>query len=500
MESDQISTIDDWPKPKAMRDVQVLFRFTNIYRRFIRKYAKVTLQLTDLLKQADTAGEPPKGRSQCQLSENCGKVKWEWTRQAELVFQKLKRTFTEAPILQHFDPAKSIISLQTDARGFAIAGILNQYYGVGVLRPVNFNIGKCSSADQNYDTYDLKQLAIVETPKQWRHYLQGSNKKVSIRCDHKNLEYFQTSKVLSRRQARWLETLSAYNFVIEHLEGSKNPADGPSRRGDYEVGYERPVARLMATVSVEPYDDLMPAIIAAQASDPLAADISAKLVDWPVADGAHTTEEESQWKVVAGVWTYEWRIHFPAVDSPCGKVINLFHHNPKSGHFGALKTTELVSRDSDWPVMDSLVRKYVSSSEVCNRIKAPRHARHRINMPLEIPSRPWEGVTMDFVTDLPKSTASSYTGILVIVDRMTKMAINLPCREDSDSPELARLIFEHVICKRGVPGNIVTDCGTQFTSRFWTRVCSHLSTEHWLSTAFHPQTDGQTESQNQTME
>jgi len=119
----------------------------------------------------------------------------------------------------------------------------------------------------------------VETLKQWRNYLEGANYKVLIRCDHKNLEYFKTSKVLSRRQARWSEIISAYDIVIEHLEGSKNPADGPSRRPDYEIGYKRPVARLLATVSVEPYDDLMPAIIAVQASDPLAVDVSAKLVD-----------------------------------------------------------------------------------------------------------------------------------------------------------------------------------------------------------------------------
>jgi len=251
---------------------------------------------------------------------------------------------------------------------------------------------------------------------------------------------------------------------------------------------------------VEPYDDLMPAIIAAQASHPLAADVSAKLVDRPVADGTDTAEEESQWKVVAGVLTYEGRIYVPAVDSLRGKVRCLFHHNPESSHFGALKTTELVSRDSCWPVMDSPVRKYVSGCEVCHRVKAPRHARHGINMPLEIPSRPWEGVTMDFVTDLPEGTTSGYTGILIIVDRLTKMAIYLPCRKDIDSPELARLFFQYVICQCGVPDNIVTDRGTQFTSRFWTQVCSHLSTDHQLSTAFHPQTDGQTERQNQTME
>ena len=181
-------------------------------------------------------------------------------------------------------------------------------------------------------------------------------------------------------------------------------------------------------------------------------------------------------------------------------MITPFHDNPESGHFGALKTTELVSRDFNWPAMESHIRRYVSSCEVSHRIKAPRHARHGINMPLEAPSRPWEGVKMDFVTDLPESMASGYTGILVIVDGLTKITIYLPCRKDIDSPELARLFFQHVICQRGVPDNTVTDRGTQFTSRFWTTVCSHLSTDHRLSAAFHLQTAGQTERPNQTTE
>jgi len=101
--------------------------------------------------------------------------------------------------------------------------------------------------------------------------------------------------VISRRQAKWSEILSAYNFVTEELDGSKDHADGPSRQPDYEIGYERPVARLLATAPVEPYDDRMPAIIAAQVSDSLAVDISAKLVDWPAADGTDTGEEETQW-------------------------------------------------------------------------------------------------------------------------------------------------------------------------------------------------------------
>jgi hypothetical protein len=115
MESDRISTIEDWLTQKSVRDIQVLLGFTNFYRRFIRKYAKITLPLTELLKKSET--------SRGKKSEDSAKC--EWTRESEFAFRKLKGTFTEAPILQHFYPAKPII-FQTDIPGFAIAGIPNQ--------------------------------------------------------------------------------------------------------------------------------------------------------------------------------------------------------------------------------------------------------------------------------------------------------------------------------------------------------------------------------------
>jgi len=279
-----------------------------------------------------------------------------------------------------------------------------------------------------------------------------------------------------------------------------NQADGPSRRADYEIAYERQIARLLATTKVETYDDLLPATKAAQGTNPFAISMKLKLTDTPILGNLHAKIAcESQWRLIARALNYEGRIYVP--EALQSKVISLFHDNPESGHFGALKTAELVSRDIHWPAMDATIQKYVACCELCHRIKAPRHTHHGLNMSLPSPSRPWEGVTLNFVTDLPESTASGYTGgILVIVDRLTKMATYLPCQKDMNSPELARMFFEHVICKQGVPENIVTDCGKEFTSQFWERVCSHLSINHPLSIAFHPQTDGQTEQQNQTME
>jgi len=181
MESDRISTIEDWPTPNSIRDFQVLLGFTNFHWRFIRKYAKVAAPITNLLQTRS------------------GSSRWEWTRDAELAFRKLKRAFTEAPTLQHFHPRKPII-LQTDASGLAIAAIVNWYDGFGTLRPVNFYCRKCSPAGLNYDTYDRELLVSVDMMKHSRHYLDGADHKIMIQCDHKNLEYFQTPKVLSRRQ------------------------------------------------------------------------------------------------------------------------------------------------------------------------------------------------------------------------------------------------------------------------------------------------------------
>ena len=161
--------------------------------------------------------------------------------------------------------------------------------------------------------------------------------------------------MLSRKQARWAEILSSYDFVIEPLEGKKNPADGPSRISDYEIGYERPTARLLATLAtntVVPYDDLLQEIKTAQAIDALAANVKCWIVGTPIVNISNLQrieelEEDScnERKVSTAVLTYEGRICVPKHDLLRNKVISLFHDNPESGHFGALRTAELVSRD-----------------------------------------------------------------------------------------------------------------------------------------------------------
>jgi len=204
--------------------------------------------------------------------------------------------------------------------------------------------------------------------------------------------------VLSRRQARWAKIPFSYDFVIEHLEGKKNPADGPSRRPDYEIGYEGPTAQLLATVAattIEPYDDLLREIKTALPIDALAANVKHRIVSSPIVDirdlqRIDELEEESsnEWKVTTGVLTYKGRINVPKDDLRCNKVISHFHDNPESGHFRALKPAELVPRDFHWPTMDATVQKYIIGCKLCHRINALHYAHYGRNMPLPPPSQP----------------------------------------------------------------------------------------------------------------
>jgi len=211
MEPDHVAAITEWPMPISIEDIQTFLGFANFYRRFIEGYSRITAPITSLLRKNQ---------------------RFNWSSQAQAAFDELKRRFTTAPVLRHFDP-KLPIRVHTDASGFAISGILSQLHDDSQWHPVAFFFRKCIPAECNYGTPDLEMLAIVESMRHWRHYLEGAHHKIQVLSDHKNLTTFMSTKVLNRRQARWAELLADYDFVLIHTPGKSNPADGPSRRPDY---------------------------------------------------------------------------------------------------------------------------------------------------------------------------------------------------------------------------------------------------------------------------
>lgn len=167
------------------------------------------------------------------------------------------------------------------------------------------------------------------------------------------------------------------------------------------------------------------------------------------------------------------------------------HDTPLTGHPGQTGTWDLIRRYFYWPRLRKDVQEFVASCPTCARAKHARAKPAELLKPIPPPDRPWRTVTMDFITSLPESNGE--TAILVMVDPLTKMARFEPCGNDIDGPGLAKRFIRRIISQFGIPETIISDRGPQFTSSFWRTITARLGTSLNLSTAFRPQTDGQTE-------
>ena len=199
MDPAKVKTITEWSAPGSLRELQRFLGFANFYRRFIRDFSKTCRPLNDMLKKGTL---------------------WKWGLDQQTAFAELKRCFTTAPVLAYFDYDRKTV-LETDASDWASGGVLSQYDDEGRLRPMAYFSSKHSAAECNYEIYDKELLAIIKSLEEWRPELQGCASEFEILTDHKNLEYFTSTKVLNQRQVRWSEFLSQYNFRIIYRPGSK---------------------------------------------------------------------------------------------------------------------------------------------------------------------------------------------------------------------------------------------------------------------------------------
>ena len=185
------------------------------------------------------------------------------------------------------------------------------------------------------------------------------------------------------------------------------------------------------------------------------------------------------------------------------ELISRHYDNPPADHFGIEKTRELLAQKYFSPSLRHDVGAYVKGCDVCLALKAVRHKLYGDLQSLPVPTHRWKDLSMDFVTNLPILTdwkGDSYNSILVIVDPLTKMVHYKLIKITIDIPGLAEVIIDVVVRHHNIPDSIVTDRSFLFTSKFWSSLCYFLGIKCRLSTAFYPQTDGQTERQNSTME
>ncbi len=202
MDEGKVEAIKTWPQPTNIKELQRFLGFSNFYRHFIQNYSTLTNPLTNLLRNK------PKSLS--------------WCIAAKEAFEKLKTSFTQAPILVHPDPEIPFI-VEVDASTTGMGAILSQQQGnPSRLHPCAFFSRKLSPAERNYDIGNRELLAIKLALEEWRHWLEGAKHPFTLLTDHKNLQYLREAKRLNPRQARWALYFTCFNFKITYHPGPKN--------------------------------------------------------------------------------------------------------------------------------------------------------------------------------------------------------------------------------------------------------------------------------------
>ncbi|CAI7813547.1 unnamed protein product, partial [Closterium sp. NIES-54] len=180
-------------------------------------------------------------------------------------------------------------------------------------------------------------------------------------------------------------------------------------------------------------------------------------------------------------------------------LLEEFHDVLYAGHFGSNKTLAGIAKVYYWPHMANDVQKFVTSCDTCQRMKSSKQKKAGLLQPLPVPEQPWQVVSLDFITGLPP-TNGEHDAILVVIDKFSKMRHFIPTHTTARTEEMAQLFLKHIISQHGIPTTPISDRDPKFTSKFWKELMSLMGTRLAMSSAYHPQTDGQTERLNQIVE
>ena len=469
---EKVRVILEWPTPTNVKDVRSFLGLANYFRKYVNHFSEMAIPLTNLTK-----GNISKRKSKSTSIE--------WDESCQRAFDAIKHALSTAPVLALPDFTKPFV-LTTDASGHTIGAILLQEG-----RAIAYESKKLTPAEMNFHTPDRELLAVIHALKLWRCYLEGPT--FTIVTDHHPLVHLSSQPHLSRRQARWSEYLQGFNFEWVYKPGVTNIAD-PLTRLPGSTHSDSPTQVLTINASkrrraVSPdatnanADDLKDECILGYSKDP-----------W-FRNPSNTATLECH----NGLYFRGAQLLVPANTVLRETLIKAAHHPPLMGHGGVGKTLHHLTRLFWWPTIRKDVRSYVQTCPSCQAVKARRQTLSTLLQPLPIPDKKWWTVTMDFITDLPVSKNGN-DAVIVFVDKFTKMAHFAPTKKTCDALGAAQLLINNVVRLHGVPRALVSDRDTRFRAALYQNFTKALEIKHGFSTAYHPQTDGQTERVNQVLE
>ncbi|GJR18862.1 putative reverse transcriptase domain-containing protein [Tanacetum coccineum] len=298
------------------------------------------------------------------------------------------------------------------------------------------------------------------------------------------------------RQRRWLELLSDYDCDIRYHPGKANVVADALSRKEREPPLR--VRALVMTIGL----DLPKQILNAQTEARKPENIKSEDVGGMLIENAKYPEAIRTEKLeprTDGTLCLNGRSWLPCYGDLRTVIMHESHKSKYSIHPGSEKMYQDVKKLYWWPNMKADIATYVSKCLTCAKVKAEHQRQSGLLVQPEIPQWKWDNITMDFVTKLPRSS-QGYDTIWVIVDRLTKSAIFIPMKETDPLEKLARMYLKEVVTRHGIPVSIICDRDPRFASNFWRSLQKALGTSLDMSTAYHPQTDGQSERTIQTLE
>jgi len=520
MNPEKINVVMDWAASRDVKDVQSFLGFANFYRRFIKEFFKLADPLTVLIRK-----DQP----------------FNWTQECQFAFDRLKQAFTTASILMHYNP-DLLVTVEIDASDYVVIEVMSQRDDNEQLRSVAYFSFKMLFAECNYEIYDKELLAIIRAFEEWRPELKGTLDPVEIISDHKNLEYFMSIKLLSRRQVRWSEFLSRFNFKIVYRSSELNtrvdaltrrsedlPLNGRNSRREHQWQTVLKSKNLEIQVLINVLDD----------SDSEAPESSDSEGESVISEQSEPSEEmpmnKLEEQLFAAYFNDEWvqivvtalrddqrklkefplaectlrsdrvyyrdRLLIPEDEKLRLRLLQLSHDTPIADHPERVKTYEILSRHYYWPEMIKTVVRFVRNCHLCSRVKISREKYQGALKPLDVPNRRWKDIAMNFIVTVSESkdlNGNSAINILIVVNRLSKQVHYEPM-SGITALDTARVFYRAIWKHHELPDSIVSDRETQFVSHFWNELCTRLKIQARLSTAFHSETNDQIENINDVL-